>query len=202
MSVYTAGIPLSTDDPSQSQGQLLGNFQTLNTLYGSSGDHFPWTNTAVGTIGRHAKVTLPRLPIANNPPGDVTPTAGAAEGVIYVKDAVSQSIPYFRRDGNAADFPLLPIRAMGRFTYSTGTAIGTAFNLAVTADAGTITPTLSFDATNKMPDANYLVLVTTSRSGGGGNSAFITQGSQTTASFGLFFSGAVPEFNVVVLHYA
>lgn len=56
MSGYTPNIPASSDRPSQSQGQILNNFQTLESTYGI--DHYPFTDATVNQ-GKHKKVTFP-----------------------------------------------------------------------------------------------------------------------------------------------
>jgi len=199
---YEPSIPNAADIIATSQGQLKINFQQLNSVYGTSGDHFAFDNATSAEQNRHAKVTMPQLPSANAP-GNPVPTPVAAEGVMYVKSAVSQSIPYYRKDSSAVDFPVLPIRAMGRFNSTTGADIGTPFNLTVSAGAGTATQTLSF--TESMPDTNYLILVSIGATTANSNNV-ITYRSNTimTGSFQLLFDPPAlgAEYSVAVLHYA
>jgi len=122
MTVYTSNIPQPQDDPSDSQDQILQNFQTLNSAYGSSGDHYPWTNTAVATTRKHAKVTMPGLPTAGSPPGDVLPGPLAGNCSIFAQTVNSQTTPFLVRDGLAPTapltniWPLMPIKAFATFT--------------------------------------------------------------------------------------
>lgn len=200
MSSYTPNIPQPSDDPSDSQDVILQNFQTLNNLYGTTGDHYPWTNQTAALGSRHAKVTLPIVPNSTGtPPGDVVPTPAADEGVIFTQSAISQSIPYYRKDLGTLNFPLLPVRAMGRFNFTTGAAVGTAFNLAVTAGAGSLIQTLSF--TENMPDANYLVFVSCIQTGNNISGTPIN-GTLAVGSFNVTLTSQTVEYSVMVLHYA
>ena len=137
MSSYTAVIPQPEDDPSDSQDQILQNFETLNESYGTSGDHFPWTNTGVATEKRHAKVTLPGLPIANNPPGDVLPAPASGNCAIFAQTQVgvpsNQTTPFLIRDGFTTNWSLMPIKAYASF--------------AVAAAPGVIVPNDQFNVT-------------------------------------------------------
>lgn len=193
MTTYTPNIPQPTDDPSNSQDQILQNFQTLNTLYGTSGDHYPWTNTAPGISGRHAKVTLPGLPTAGSAPGTALPTPSAGEGSMFALTAGSQSFPFWRRDSGTSNYPIVITRAMGRVT-SAGAIVGNAFNIAscVVAPAGVFTFTL----TNAEPDANYLVLATPT-----GQAAELGCTSFTTTTFVITSSPTAVGLTVQVLRY-
>lgn len=62
MPVYNNAIPQPTDDPSESQDQILQNFQTIYTVVGQ--DHMDF-NTA--TEGKHKRVTFPVGPVAGQP---------------------------------------------------------------------------------------------------------------------------------------
>lgn len=126
MTVYTPNLPQPPDDPSDSQDQILQNFQTLNSAYGSSGDHYPWTNTAVSTTRKHAKVTLPGLPTAGFPPGDILPAPAAGDCAIFGQTqaaAVNQTTPFLRRDGLTTNWPLMPIKAFATFTMVANAAV-------------------------------------------------------------------------------
>lgn len=152
MTVYTPNIPQPGDNPSNSQDQILQNFQTLNTMYGSSGDHYPWTNTTPTEGFRHAKVTLPGLPTANAP-GNALPTPGVGEGDIFAITTGNVTRPFWRRDNLAGvpQYTMLPIRAFGSFVGATGGTLGTSSNLTcartgaglytMTMPSGTVTGT-------------------------------------------------------------
>jgi len=59
---YNSNIPQATDKISTSQGQILGNFQAINTWVNV--DH-GGLNAGAGIVGAHLKVSLPNGP---NPP--------------------------------------------------------------------------------------------------------------------------------------
>lgn len=63
-------IPLATDTPSVSQGEILSNFQNLNIW--TEVDHY---NVGSVNAGKHIQVTLPNLTPA--------PVAGATESILY-----------------------------------------------------------------------------------------------------------------------
>jgi len=62
MPVYTPNIPQPGDNPSQSQGQMLQNFQVLNTVFGV--DHADFTSP-IG--GQHRQITFPVGPLVGQP---------------------------------------------------------------------------------------------------------------------------------------
>jgi len=104
---YQPNIPQATDIISVSQGDLLVNFQQLNTVYGT--DHYAYDSGV--NVGLHQHVTLP----------DTTatpPTPAASQGAIYGKTTAAVTVPYYRRDGlaGAPEFSMLPIRAFGIFS--------------------------------------------------------------------------------------
>ena len=70
---YNADIPQANDDPSQSQGQLLSNFQTLNTFL--SVNHVALND---GDQGKHKFVQFPEQ--------SSDPATAANEGALYAKE--------------------------------------------------------------------------------------------------------------------
>ena len=54
---YNAVIPLATDTLSQSQADIYGNFNYLNTYFAAANDHEPFNSGALD--GKHQKVTFP-----------------------------------------------------------------------------------------------------------------------------------------------
>lgn len=153
MTVYTPNIPQPGDNPSDSQDLILENFQTLESLYGTSGDHYSWTNTNPPESAKHAKVTLPGLPTATAP-GNVLPTPSSGNCAIFAQTRDGQTTPFVARDGlvpitpvtNA--WPLLPIKSYASFSI-TGAAAGSildSFNISggvVSTVAGINTITFS-----------------------------------------------------------
>lgn len=71
--VYTANIPLSTDNPSQSQGQIQGNFNSINTAFNLNHGHFD----VVGEEGKHLFMQMPVQASA--------PTTLVNEGALYTR---------------------------------------------------------------------------------------------------------------------
>lgn len=107
---YNPNIPQATDNPSNSQSQILANFQQLNMQYGTAGDHVPFT--ASTNNGKHNSVTwldqtaqLPIVPVAN-------------ELIAYGITKSGVTMPYYVRDSISSattQFPLAPIKAYASF---------------------------------------------------------------------------------------
>jgi hypothetical protein len=166
MSIYTTNIPQATDNPSQSQSQLLGNFNTLNNLYGVDGDHYPWTDTNSTEEGLHAKVTMPGLP-TTNAPGNALPTTFAGQDAIFSQTINSQTTPFVTRDGLAPTapytniWPLLPIKAYVSFTRSASSGamtINSSFNV-TSVDLSVTTYTVTM--TNALRTTSYGIFLLT-----------------------------------------
>ncbi|KKM89121.1 hypothetical protein LCGC14_1251890, partial [marine sediment metagenome] len=101
----------------------------------------------------HRKIRLVR-----QVPGAGVPTPAATDGVMYVQAAAAQTIPFYRKDGGTVDFPLLPVRAMIRFTRANPpVVVGTAFNATVASIGGSAV-NFQVTFTENMPDANYIIL--------------------------------------------
>jgi len=73
---YNPNIPQSSDNPADSQGQILTNFASIYSILTS--DHFTF-GSLTATDGQHQQVTLP-VPLAGDPS---TPSGAAAE--LYTK---------------------------------------------------------------------------------------------------------------------
>jgi heptaprenylglyceryl phosphate synthase len=144
MTIFSPNIPLPGDDPSDSQSEILQNFQTLNSAYGTMGDHYSWDNTEATETRRHAKVTLPGLPTINAP-GNVLPVTTSADMAIFAQTRNSQTTPFVVRNGLvptaplANIWPLMPIKAYASFL--------------TLAAAGNITPLDSFNITDPIVQA-------------------------------------------------
>lgn len=110
---YTANIPQSSDDPSQSQPLILANFQQLNIQYGTSGDHIPFT--ASSGNGKHKKVTW--LNQSASPP-----SASVNELVAYGSTSSGITMPYYKRDNLGTVFALSPIKAYASFISVSSTS--------------------------------------------------------------------------------
>lgn len=189
MTVYTPNIPQPGDNPSDSQDQILENFQTLETLYGTSGDHYSWTNTAPGESSRHAKVTFPGLPTASAP-GNTLPTTTLGSAAMFGQTRDNQTTPFLTRDGLAPTapltniWPLMPIKAYASFnvTGSSTGAILDSFNISsavVSTVAGVVTVT--FTITNAMRTVtDYGVLISLNSSITTASKYFYTVTNATT----------------------
>lgn len=111
--VYYNAIPQDTDDPSDSQAQILTNFGTLNTVFGN--DHVNYTTTpAQGLQGQHLYVTFNNV--------TTNPSLTYPTGRLYTKTFGSgTAYPelYFNAPTSAATqfYPLVPtIKCCGTFT--------------------------------------------------------------------------------------
>lgn len=105
MPVYKPNVPQSTDYISQSQRDFLGNFESVNQIYGygtafdnNIGDHVPLTVEGEDVQGAHKKTTL----VVQG--SDPSPSAN--EAVMYTKTTGGQPELYYRRNGDAAGYQL------------------------------------------------------------------------------------------------
>ncbi len=102
---FQSNIPRATDLISVSQGDLLNNFSSLQTIYNN--DHFgfnPETNT-----GFHKHITLPDQTLS-------VPAPGVSIGAEYATTVNAQTYPQWKRDGLSTVFPMMPIKAYAYFT--------------------------------------------------------------------------------------
>jgi len=83
---FNPNIPQATDRPSASQGQLLINFQQLNTIFND--DHVAWNDATVANRGLHRKVTFPIVSV-----GD--PVLAGTVGQIYTKTVAGVAQAFF-----------------------------------------------------------------------------------------------------------
>ncbi len=192
---YNPAIPQPADLIATSQGQLLTNYSELNLVYGDANpgadpnsDHYPFDD-ATANARKHRKVRLPRLA--------AFPTPAATDGVIYTQAAGGQTIPFYRKDSGTVDFPLLPVRAMVRFTIADGVIIGTAFNATVTMLSAT---TFRINFIENLPDAFYLVSLTQTRTVAVNTTAVVRSGTIANNQFEVVVQNGL-ELHVVVLHY-
>lgn len=90
---YNADIPQANDDPSQSQGQILSNFQTLNTFL--SVNHVPLND---GDQGKHKFIEFPEQ--------SSDPATAPDEATLYAKEydvdgmGTLVSTLFFRNENN------------------------------------------------------------------------------------------------------
>lgn len=145
MSIYNPNIPQPTDDLSDSQGQLLQNFNKADTSFGT--DHYRFSDLTVNN-GYHQRVTLP-----GNAPA---PTPAANYGALYAVTAASRTWPYWRRDGSTADMPASPIQLFGEFTTNPIALRPNGFG--ITGVTLIAQGRYRVDFTTAFPDTNYTVL--------------------------------------------
>jgi hypothetical protein len=160
---YNPNTPQPTDRISDTQAPILTNFQQLNTIYGTSGDHYPWTNQNPPETTKHAKVTLPGLPTAN-PPGNAIPAPAAGNCAIFAKTSSSITTPYLARDGFDATQPnninvwtLMPIKVYASITLSNvlNPTVNDSFNVA----SMTGTSTVVLNIQNPMRTTTFGVII-------------------------------------------
>lgn len=92
---YSQNIPQPTDDPSDSQPLLLGNFQAINSFLGQN--HL---SIADGEDGKHKFMQMPEQASA--------PTTAANEGALYTKEgsASSTSDLFYRQESDGTEIQL------------------------------------------------------------------------------------------------
>ncbi len=192
MTVYTPNIPQPGDNPSDSQDQILENFQTLQTLYGTSGDHYSWTNTNPPESTKHAKVTTPGLPTATAP-GNVLPAPTSGNCSYFGQTRGSQTYPYIARDGLAPVapltniWPLLPIKAYANIaiTSTTTAVLNDSFNItSVTVATVAAVQNITINITNAMRTNTYGVVAQSSRRTGETGYSIVNQSQFIVNSLG------------------
>lgn len=87
---YNSDIPEASDDPSQSQGQILANFQALNTFL--SVNHVALND---GDQGKHKFVQMPEQGSA--------PATAANEGALYTKAVSGVTQLFFREESSGSE---------------------------------------------------------------------------------------------------
>lgn len=109
IAIYNPDIPQPTDDLSLSQGDILRNFQSLNTLYGV--DHVPLTNRSQDQ-GSHNHVTFVRQ--------DSAPSTDEHRPKMYAlrPDSNFRSLQYSRLGDDAYPSPVSPIQAASPFSLA------------------------------------------------------------------------------------
>lgn len=132
MPVYTPNIPQATDNPSQSQGQMLQNFQVLNTVFGV--DHADFTSP-IG--GQHEQITFPVGPLTGQP---FTYLSGQI-GLQSLNQAPTNVPDIWMARGTAAAFPITGYSINGAgtsgWTYLPSGAL-MAWGLGTISAAGTV----------------------------------------------------------------
>lgn len=87
---YNPNIPQSSDIPSQSQGEMLTNFQQLNTVFDV--DHVPFNDSTTANRGKHDKSTYIEL--------SANPATAADEMALYSKASGGNTRLFMRQEGS------------------------------------------------------------------------------------------------------
>lgn len=150
MSTYNNNIPLSTDDPSQSQSSLLANFQVLDTS--NSVNHVAFNDA---NQGKHKFMQMPEQSSA--------PTSAANEGALFTKETVALITGlYFRRESDGTQLQLTDIdlttsSVLSGTQYTFLSPWGLRFTFGLT---GSYTKDTSITFTTNFSSTPYLILVT------------------------------------------
>jgi len=87
---YNPNIPQAADIPSQSQGEMLTNFQQLNTVFDV--DHVPFNDGTAANRGKHDKSTYIEL--------GADPATAANEISLYSKDTGGNTRLFMRQESS------------------------------------------------------------------------------------------------------
>jgi len=87
---YNENIPQSSDNPSQSQSQILGNFQEISTAFNLNHGNF---NAA--DQGKHVFMQMPEQ--------TTPPTTALNEGALYTKDTGVAPQLFWRNEANGTE---------------------------------------------------------------------------------------------------
>lgn len=123
---YNPNIPQANDDPRISQGELLQNFQQINTDFAVNHTSL----TASGQNGYHTKVFFAD-------PLGADPNLAAPESSLYTKTIAGLTELFFQNGplaGNAKQLTNLPITTVGT-TYGFDTPWGWRINMGLTNTA-------------------------------------------------------------------
>lgn len=145
---YTANIPQDSDNPSDSQPQLLANFQAINTY--TSVNHVPLND---GDEGKHKFMQMPEQSAA--------PTTLGNEGALYTKESSSVTELFFRRESDGNELQMTG----GRSTVGSQSSVTLPNGLIIkygtaTVNAGGGTTAITFTAAFPTAVRNVQVSVT------------------------------------------
>ena len=152
---YTANTPQSSDDPSVSQGQLLTNFQQLDTVFGNN--HVAYS--AASDNGKHKFCQFTEQ--------GADPATAANELAIYTKDTGTRPDLFYRGESSGSVYRMtgggVTAAAYCSFVGTTGVVSANSFNVTNVTRAGVGTYTVNF--TRNFNSANYVALVDVNISG-------------------------------------
>ncbi len=186
MGVYLPDIPQATDLISVSQGQLLTNFQTLNTGFGI--DHYEFNN-ATTDRGKHKHASF----VDQTASIPVPPMSFAIANELVVFGVTTGGITslYYQKDATATVFTLNPIRAFALFQTQAGAPFITAvdsFNISTVTRPNVTSGVVTVTLLEPMKSINNYAIFFTSHD----TTAAVTLTSKTyisTTSFSLTIAG-------------
>jgi len=192
MPTYSPNIPQPGDLPSQSQDQILQNFQTLNTAFAQ--DHLAYNNPAQG---QHKQITFPVGPVTGQP---FTFLSGQI-GLQNLNQAPTSVPDIWLSRGTAAAFPMtgftvggtnagngwtyIPsglLMAWGRSTTGAGTSVVITYSAELTNFPG-------FTTVNAFPQLTRIAPV-------GGTSNFVILAAYDATTFTVASSLATGGTNI------
>lgn len=88
--VYNENIPQATDNPSQSQAQILSNFREISTAFNTNHGNFNASDQ-----GKHSFLQIPEQSSA--------PATSANEGGIYTKEENGSTQLFWRNESNGPE---------------------------------------------------------------------------------------------------
>jgi hypothetical protein len=185
MPTYSPNIPLPGDLPSQSQDQILQNFQTLNTAFAQ--DHLAYNNPAQG---QHKQITFPVGPVTGQPFSYLVGQIG-----LQNLNQAPTSVPdIWLTRGTAAAFPMTGFTVGGTNAGNGWTYLPSGILMAwgrSTTGAGSdhVTITYSAELTNFPGFTTAFAFPLLSRIGGiGGSTNFVVLTAYTQIDFQVYAS--------------
>ena len=166
---YNPNVPQAADIPSQSQGELLTNFQQLNTVFDV--DHVPFNDSTAANRGKHDQSTYTEL--------GADPTTLANEIAVYANPVSGNSRLFFRQESNGTAVQLSgadPTIATSGSTSLVGALIIKWGVLATPSDGDPVT-----FAGGAFPNNVFALTLAESRSGTSVTSTYFT--ALTTTGF-------------------
>lgn len=187
---YNANIPQSTDNPADSQGQMLTNFGSIYNILGV--DHFTF-GSMTATDGQHQQVTLP-VPLSGTP---ATPSGSASEIYTNAISAVAQL--FFINSAGANQLTGLPL--ITTTPSATGYGITTPWGLVLNWGSAS-TPGTSNTVVFQVPFPNSVdCVIVTPKSSGPGPATICSVNNTTKTQFTLYVSTfANPVFFFAIGH--
>lgn len=152
---FNPDIPQSTDDISQSQGEILINFQEINTRL--QNDHIAITNATPADRIKHKQVTFHE--------NQTDPNLSYPESMAYTKSygltPNRNQIAYIDLAHEDGTDQIVPIHPLAFVKFSAAPLISKQFNVSSVVRLGAGNFRVTFN--KNLPDANYIPIVTIRR---------------------------------------